>query len=335
MITGCEDLLTQTPPKDCSADARSIWAAGFKRLQNIMHRMDLALERDFVEDALVDVKATQSAATHERLRMAEACLSATAPQVRLRISQPQLVANDQRGMILCEMRHQIDLLSMKLLNEELGDESPLKDDFVWRHFGKNASEERLIELREMLQATEPRKRASSGKRRRRRRGSGDGETYESYGETYERYENNVERSGESQPRSGRALETLQDMVEGKSSHVADVDRESAPRSALAGLPAEASAKAGSQSKTPMPHAGDPAAMRSKYEAHVLAARAWADGDMKTPPPRFPADVMAWLQAHKQDPHFANVLAEALRSNALIRAAYEETLSGGRAATPAA
>lgn len=368
MITGCEDLLTQTPPKDCSADARSIWAAGFKRLQNIVHRMDLAFERDFVEDALADVKATQSAATHERLRMAEACLSATAPQVRLRISQPQLVANDQRGMILCEMRHQIDLLSMKLLNEELGDESPLKDDFVWRHFGKNASEERLIELREMLQATEPRKRASSGQRRRRRRGSGDGETYESYGDTYERYENNVERTGETQPRPSPACEMLKDMVEG--SRDADVERESAPRSALAGLPAEASAKAGSQSNsiggTPMPLtakpltaepgmptpaqiAADPelAAMFADRDRKIAMQQDWVKkmeerldrGDPSELVPEFPAELYVELvKAAKVSPQAAEF--KALVDAAMIRRKQQQEdmqqqASGGRPAITAA
>ncbi|MCC7508501.1 MAG: hypothetical protein IT464_03900, partial [Planctomycetes bacterium] len=76
MITGCEDLLHPAPPKDGDADARSFWATGLERLQRICHRMDLALEREFVEGAIAHALATQTAATHERKRMAEACLSA-------------------------------------------------------------------------------------------------------------------------------------------------------------------------------------------------------------------------------------------------------------------
>ncbi|MBK8206322.1 MAG: hypothetical protein IPK87_05915 [Planctomycetes bacterium] len=354
MITGCEDLLNQTPPHTADADINSIWAVGFKRLQNVVLRMDLAFEREFVEDALAGVKATQHAATNERNRMAEACLSASAPQVRLRISQPQLENNDRRGMILCEMRHQIDLLSMKLLNEELGDESPLKDDFVWRHFGKNASEERLIELREMLQSTEPRKR-SSGQRRRRRRGSSDGEIFESYGENYERYENNFERTGETKPRPSPAYEMLKDMVEG--SRDADVDREFAQTSV--------GRQGNGIGEAPMPRAAEPLAAehslpaRAQITADPQLAAMFADrdrkmamqqdwvtkmeerlgrGDPNEPVPEFPAELYVELvEAVKVSPQAANfktMVDAAMTRRKQQQDDMQQQASGGRPATTA-
>ncbi|MCC7508502.1 MAG: hypothetical protein IT464_03905, partial [Planctomycetes bacterium] len=56
--------------------------------------------------------------------------------------------------------------------------------------------------------------------------------------------------------------------------------------------------------------------------------------------QFPADVMTWLQAHKQIPHYARILAHTLESNAMIRDAHREAcqeapLPGGGAATLAA
>ncbi|MBK8207223.1 MAG: hypothetical protein IPK87_10630 [Planctomycetes bacterium] len=358
MITGCEDLLTQTPPHTADADTNSIWAVGFKRLQNVVLRMDLAFEREFVEDALAGVKATQHAATNERNRMAEACLSATAPQVRLRISQPQLENNDRRGMILCEMRQQIDLLSIKLLNEELGDESPLKDDFVWRHFGKNASEERLIELREMLRSTEPRKRSSSH-RRRRRRGSSDGEIFESYGENYERYENNFERTDAApKPQVSNAYEMLKARGEQMNRLAADVQRKFAQSSA--GRPGNGIGEA------PMPLAADPLTAkpglptRAQIAADPQLAAMFADRDRKMAMqdkwvksmeerlgrgdpnelvPEFPAELYVELvEAAKVSPQAANF--KALVDAAMIRRKQQQEdlqqqASGGRPATPAA
>ena len=329
MITGCEHLLTEQPPKDSDSAARAQWASRFARLQELFQRMDLAFERVYVEDALAAVEATQSAATAERLRMAEACRSATAPQVRLRISQTQLIANDARGWILCEMRQQIDLLSMKLLNEELGDASPLQDDFIWRKFGMHASEVRLQELREMLQATEPRRRASNARANARPRKRADAEKYETIGEKYERA---------TQPQPGQTFEMFKAMGESMNQRAQAVEEAMQQRQSAVAA-ARVSACAGSQSntigETSTPRTEESAAMGRKYEAHVRAARAWASGDLHVPPPGFPADVMAWLQAHKHDPHYARILANALESNALVREAYEEALSGGRAATPVA
>ncbi|MCC7509343.1 MAG: hypothetical protein IT464_08200 [Planctomycetes bacterium] len=81
-------------------------------------------------------------------------------------------------------------------------------------------------------------------------------------------------------------------------------------------------------------------MGRRYNEHARLARAWASGDMKSPPPQFPADVMTWLQAHKQIPHYARILAHTLESNAMIRDAHREAcqaapLPGGGAATLAA
>ena len=267
-------------------------------LDNIIREILRDLDAGSLDDSVEAARAPQMLAKREA-EAATAALDAEKTPPPFRISDKAVVSAMGREWMFRDLRLHIKLLTRQVTNTLLGDKSPHKDDVLLKLMGDVNHMQRIMEIRNAIAdfAQPERMRLRKAVLAAKRKPAA--------------------KPDAAQPQRPQGAST------------SSVARASWPVSALA------ASQSNAIGKMPMPRTDEPAAMQSKYEAHVLAARAWADGDMKTPPPRFPAEVMVWLQAHRHDPHFANVLAEALRSNALIRAAYEETLSGGRAATPAA